>query len=179
MGKLNKIPEGLLSLLASKTDGTNPNDLAETVRGAIDLLAFYSTTMSVNTLSTVFAGLDSEINVQVPSNEVWLVHAAHVTCRYAFLAEVVILGLKFTGVVNQNGVPQDVFFESPVNRMGGVTPGPSTFNQLSAERTSHFFEKPFVLRAGQGIAGHLIEFDPVGAGALNGTVAVLHTKMLF
>jgi len=177
MGKLNQTPDGLLSFLASKTDGTNPSELLEAVRPVIDLLAFWAPTgLTVETLSTVFNGLDSDIGVVVPNGEVWIVQAAHGTFRNAGISggEQVKLGLKITGSLNQNNVAQDVFFE------GNGLEVYATFQLAVGVRISHFFERPFILRAGQGIAVQLLDFQSPGvAGNEAGTMAVLKNSLLF
>jgi len=168
VGKLNQVPDGLLSLLASKTDGVNPSELLESVRPAVDLLTFWTANdLNVETLSAAFAGLDSEVGVTVPDGELWLCHSCHITYREPLAAVAIALGLKFTGTLNQNDVSQDVFFAVLNERTTLVNSG---------VRLPFFFPRPFVLRAGQGIAGHLIDFG--GAGTANGTMAVLKNSML-
>lgn len=177
MGKLNKTPEGMLSLLASKTDGTNPSDLMEAVRPTLDLLAFYQTSLEAASFSGAFAGLGTDLVVVVPSNEIWLVHACHITAVYTSNAQTAILALKFTGLVNQNNVPVQSYFK---NDVGWRPQSANTYAAGAAARLSHFFEKPFLLRAGQGIGGELMDFENVAGGdTLNGSMLVSFTKMLF
>lgn len=173
MGKLNKTPIGLLSLLESKTEGTNPSELGELVRPTVDLLPFWSTDLTAETFSGPFAGLDSEVGVLVPDGEVWLVQSAHITARATVISEGYKMGLKFTGPINQNGVVQDVFFATDVTSAANLRNTQATM----AFRLSHFFQRPVILRAGQGIAGHLQDF--LLSGTLNATCAVMKVSLVF
>lgn len=72
MGRINRTPSGLLDLLQSKTDGKNPQDLAETVAPTLDLLDLYLLQrISHEFIVTVASGPGATNLLDVTEGEVW------------------------------------------------------------------------------------------------------------
>lgn len=81
MGAINRLPNGLLSYVDTKTQGQNPAFLGEQVSPVLDMEPFYRSLAryEMQVSQNVAAGPNSYTNiVAVPNDEVWLLHAASV-----------------------------------------------------------------------------------------------------
>jgi hypothetical protein len=72
MGKINRPPIGLQSLLGSINFGVNPSELFETVRPTVDLFPFWAQqTWRIDQQTVNTAGFGTVITVTVPEGELW------------------------------------------------------------------------------------------------------------
>lgn len=79
MGKINRIPKGLLDLLSSKSDGRNPQELADSVAPTIDLSPFYLNEKIGHAFGTFVAGnVGDSGTIEIPSGEIWLLFAVDI-----------------------------------------------------------------------------------------------------
>lgn len=73
MGRINAVPEGLLDLLRSKTDGRTPADLAEVVSPVLDLGPMYfGERLDFQGTTIAPYGLGATLSITVPQTEVWV-----------------------------------------------------------------------------------------------------------
>ena len=83
-GGINRIPDGLQSLLGVKALGRNPQAIEDLVRPVIDLTGFYLANKTLEVASAqeiAAAAADTEFaTVEVPSGEVWFL--VSVACRW-------------------------------------------------------------------------------------------------
>jgi len=72
MGRINAIPEGLLDLLKSKTDGQTPRELAEVVAPILTMDGFYNQDRLDYQSNTIAPfGVGATTGFIVPQDEVW------------------------------------------------------------------------------------------------------------
>ena len=80
MARINRIPDGLQSLLGVKALGRNPQDIEEAVRSTVDLTGFYlaNKTLELSFGQQIVAtpAADTEYaTVEVPSGQVWWLYS--------------------------------------------------------------------------------------------------------
>jgi len=82
MATINRVPQGLLSLLDAKTGGNTPPDTANNLQPVLEQLQFYlaSIPMQAGQATGNTGGLDSitVASVEIPSGELWAVYGVSV-----------------------------------------------------------------------------------------------------
>jgi|SRR6516162_8194999 hypothetical protein len=148
---IGTIPQGLLSLMALKQTGANPNFLLETVQPSLDLTMFYAQRLmqdapglfpgasaSTAALTTAQHGSQAFSGCVVPNNETWLVYACQAFVNTIAAADTLACGVNYivqgTGVYLLSGVQYDTinararsFMSQPMTQPVWVPPG-ATFN---------------------------------------------------
>lgn len=106
MGNINRLPRGLLSYLDSQTQGENPDAMGSVVAPVLNIEPFYRSLVGYEHRYTGGAGFDVPPvlkTLNVPSNEVWLVHSVS-GCVYN-LTGVNIVSVSYSVVsISENGM---------------------------------------------------------------------------
>lgn len=72
MSRINRVPEGLQSLLGSQNLGNNPSNFAETAIPVVPLDKFFSPgIMGRETAAVAANGIGAEVLITVPQGQVW------------------------------------------------------------------------------------------------------------
>ena len=88
MGKINRIPLGLLDLLSSKTDGRTPQEMSDIVAGVIDLEKYYlSERLSHEFFTFSAAAITSNGSIQIPGGESWAIRSIQIQYQALLAAD--------------------------------------------------------------------------------------------
>ena len=179
MGAINRIPEGLLSLLASKTQGRNPFELLESVRPSLDLLWAYQTDMASSLVTGTGAASNDFVAITVPAAEAWLIHAA----RAELTTAATTAGQRYSFELRINGAPLagfPGFVSGSAVASSGLVPFVSTTTAAGdpaiQNEVAKFFEKPFLLRGGYSLECRINHYE--GAATANLGLEVIYTPLL-
>lgn len=103
IGNVQRIPAGLLELLGIKGHGTNPVALSESYAAVIPILQFFSRQSNVTLSATDAAAvLNTNVEVTVPQNEVWLVNG--LMNRVAEQAAMTVIGQTLSVGFGQSNI---------------------------------------------------------------------------
>lgn len=84
MAALQRIAKGFSGLLGLRAEGQNPTQVAEFLQPTIDTLAMYAAQkgMRIQSVSSGIGSIGATIEVPVPAQAIWLLHAAEVRVSY-------------------------------------------------------------------------------------------------
>ena len=141
MGRINRVPLGLLDLLQSKTDGVNPGDLSEVVVGTIDLGEFYfSERIAHEFFQYTSAAIDDNNSITVPAGENWILWAIDVTYINGVLTDVQDVGVALERFPSAPSVLQAVDIFNTGDMVTTVAGQTSTRSEI--------FERPIFIPSG-------------------------------
>lgn len=160
MGAINRIPEGLLGLLSSKTDGVNPKFLSESVAPVLNMEPFYfADQASHDTVAFAQGAVGNGANIVVPAAQVWLLFAMDLEWIGAGI------GQTIDTVVSLQSIPGAV---SSLSAVVIFAPGPKTAAAIGDIVTSSkVYDRPLPLAPGSTIRANVNATSLASNGTLN------------
>ena len=152
MGRIQRYAEGFLSLVGNKVGGREPTALSDTVVPFVDMTQLLAgRLLAVEGGISLTSNVGDQIDVQVPDNQVWLLHQVSSEVTRAAFGNEVRVSAQLTNLPGSSDPINYVDIMQPDEQLVG-----RNNNSLIIE--SAHFDTPWVLTAGV-----IVRFEVVDA----------------